>query len=206
VIKVEQLGKSYGKVEALKDASLTVEKGETVGVLGPSGSGKTTLLRLIAGFEQPDKGTITIDDRLASSHEYMLESSQRDISAVFQTPALWPNMTVAKNIEYVQPKPQSELLERTGLSELVDRNPNELSGGESRRVSIVRALAAEKRYLLLDEPLVNLNPELKNTLHEVIIEETKRKGLGVLYISHDESELSYADRRYTMNGGYIGEE
>ncbi len=206
MIKVEKLSKRYGRVTALAETSLTVPKGTTIGILGPSGSGKTTLLRLIAGFEQPTSGNISIDDNLASSPVYILEPHLRDISAVFQTPALWPNMTVAENIEYVQPKLQMDLLMRVGLEELLHRYPNELSGGEARRVSIVRALVAEKRYLLLDEPLVNLNPELKTALHEVIVEETKRRGLGVLYISHDASELEYTDKRYVMSEGHIGEE
>jgi len=137
---------------------------------------------------------------------YILEPHLRDISAVFQTPALWPNMTVIENIEYVQPNPQTGLFQRAGLWELLDRYPNELSGGEARRVSIVRALMAEKSYLLLDEPLVNLNPELKTARHEVIIEETQRRDLGVLYISHDASELEYADKRYRMSEGHIAEE
>ena len=206
MINVEKISKQYGRVDAITEASLTVKKGETVGILGPSGSGKSTLLRIIAGFETPTTGTITIDNTQASSPEYLLEPHLRNISAVFQTPALWPNMTVAENIAYVQPKPQNELFERVGLAELTERYPNELSGGEARRVSIVRALVAQKSYLLLDEPLVNLNPELKSVLHELLVEETKRRGLGVLYISHDASELDYADKRYVMSGGRIGEE
>jgi iron(III) transport system ATP-binding protein len=206
MIQVEKVTKQYGIIQAIKDATLTVPKGKIIGVLGPSGSGKTTLLRIIAGFEQPTEGTVTINAKLASTQEYVLDPHLRDISAVFQTPALWPNMTVAENIEYVQPKGASELLERVGLEGLTNRYPNELSGGEARRVSIVRALVAEKRFLLLDEPLVNLNPELKKTLYEVIVEETSRRGLGVLYISHDASELEFADKRYVMSEGKIAEE
>jgi ABC-type multidrug transport system ATPase subunit len=101
--------------------------------------------------------------------------------------------------------PPKELLERIGIAELTDRYPNELSGGEARRVSIIRALMADKRYLLLDEPLVNLNPELKEVIHQIIIEETKRREMGVLYISHDASELEYADKIYVMSEGKIAE-
>ena len=93
-----------------------------------------------------------------------------------------------------------------GLGDLADRYPNELSGGEARRASIVRALVAEKKYLLLDEPLVNLNPELKEVLHKLIVEESRRRGMGVLYISHDAMELEYADIHYNMRAGGVAEE
>lgn len=206
MIKVKTISKNYGRVQAITDITLNIPKGKTIGILGPSGSGKTTLLRIIAGFEYPAVGEVLIDDALVSSPHQLIEPHKRNISAVFQTPALWPNMTVAENINYVQPlSTPIELLERTGLAELLDRYPNELSGGEARRVSIIRALLADKRYLLLDEPLVNMNPELKETLHQIIIEETKRREMGVLYISHDASELEYADKIYVMSEGKIEE-
>ena len=206
MIEVKEVAKNYGRVQAITSITFNVPKGKTIGILGPSGSGKTTLLRVIAGFEYPTSGQILIDDTFASSPEELLEPHRRNLSAVFQTPALWPNMTVAENINYVQPlSPPNELLERTGIAELIDRYPNELSGGEARRVSIVRALLADKRYLLLDEPLVNLNPELKEIIHQIIVEETQRRGMGVLYISHDKSELEYADKIYVMSEGQIEE-
>lgn len=207
MIKVETISKNYGRVQAIKGVSLIIPRGKTSGIQGPSGSGKTTLLRVVAGFEQPTSGKIYIDNKLASSPDYNLEPHLRDISAVFQTPALWPNMTVAENIEYVNPQGQvTELIDRVGLTGLTNRYPNELSGGEARRVSIIRALVSEKKYLLLDEPLVNLNPELKKILHDVIIEEARRRSLGVLYISHDTSELEHADQKYLMSEGKIAEE
>ena len=207
MIEVKSVSKSFGRVHALSETSLTIPEGKTVGVLGPSGSGKTTLLRIIAGFEYPSSGEVRIDGVLASTSEMVIEPHKREITAVFQTPALWPNMTIRENIEYVQPSKDSvKLLEKVGLNGLADRYPNELSGGEARRASIVRALVAEKKYLLLDEPLVNLNPELKDVLHEVIVEETKSRGMGVLYISHDASELEYADIHYNMRFGENAEE
>ena len=206
MIELKNISKTYGRVQAITDITLNIPKGKTIGILGPSGSGKTTLLRVIAGFEYPTAGQVLIDDVLVSSPEQVIEPHRRDISAVFQTPALWTNMTVSQNIEYVQPlSSPNELLEKTGLVELIGRYPNELSGGEARRVSIIRALLAEKRYLLLDEPLVNMNPELKETLHQIIVEETKRREMGVLYISHDASELEYADKTYVMSEGKIAE-
>ena len=206
MIQLKNISKNYGRVQAITEITLNIPKGKTIGILGPSGSGKTTLLRIIAGFEYPAVGEVLIDDALVSSPHQLIEPHKRNLSAVFQTPALWPNMTVAENINYVQPLSTSiELLERTGLAELLDRYPNELSGGEARRVSIIRALLADKRYLLLDEPLVNMNPELKETLHQIIIEETKRREMGVLYISHDAFELEYADKIYVMSEGKIEE-
>lgn len=204
MIEVKNISKQYGRVQALTNVTFNIPKGKTIGILGPSGSGKTSLLRIIAGFETPSAGEVLIDETHASSPEYLLEPNQRGISAVFQTPALWPNMTIKQNIEYVNPL-STDLLERAGIAELGDRYPNELSGGEARRASIIRALAAEKKYLLLDEPLVNLNPELKDVMHQVIIEETRRRDMGVLYISHDASELEYADKIYVMSGGKIAE-
>ncbi len=206
MIKINTISKTYGRVQALTEISFEVPCGETVGILGPSGSGKTTLLRIIAGFEYPSSGEVLIEDKLASTSEYLLEPHKRDISAVFQTPALWPNMTIKENLDYVQStRSTAELIERIGLTGLTDRYPNELSGGEARRASIARALIAEKKYLLLDEPLVNLNPELKEVLHNVIVEETKKQEMGVLYISHDASELEYADTILDMRKGRIAE-
>jgi len=206
VIELKNVSKNYGRVQALSDITFNVPKGKTICILGPSGSGKTTLLRVIAGFEYPTSGQVIIGDDLASSPEYLIEPHRREISAVFQTPALWPNMTVAENIDYVQPlSSPTELLDQIGITALSDRYPNELSGGEARRVSIIRALLADKRYLLLDEPLVNMNPELKEIIHQIIVEETQRRGTGVLYISHDASELEYADKIYVMSEGKIAE-
>jgi len=205
LIQVERVSKRYGRVEALSGVTLDIPRGKTIGLLGPSGSGKTSLLRIIAGLEYPSGGRVFIDGQLASSPDYVLESYKRGISAVFQTPALWPNMTVKENIEYVNPACSQVLLDRAGLTELIDRYPNELSSGEARRVSIVRALSADKPYLLLDEPLVNLNPELNEILHDLIVEETRRRGQGVLYISHDAGELTHADKVYIMRDGVIEE-
>lgn len=206
MIKVDSVRKFYGRFSALTNVSLEVKTGETVGIVGPSGSGKTTLMRIIAGLERPDTGTVTIDGTLASSFEYSLTPSNRGISAIFQVPALWPHMTVQENIDFVHSGAERNangLMESVGLSDLRDKYPNELSGGEARRVSIIRGLVADKKYLLMDEPLVNLNPELKNVLHQVIMEWTVGRRMGVLYITHDRSELDYADKVYIMNNGIL---
>ncbi len=206
MIKLEGVAKSYGRVKVLDNVSLEVEAGMTVGIVGPSGSGKTTLLRVIAGLDTADRGTVTIDGAPASVPEVVIGPSGRNISAVFQVPALWPHMTVQENIDYVHAGERGNaksLLESVGLSELVDRYPSELSGGEARRVSIARGLLADRKYLLMDEPLVNLNPSLKKMLHEVIVEWTVGRRMGVLYITHDRNELDYADRVYVLSHGLL---
>lgn len=206
MIKVNSVWKGYGRFNALSNVTIEVESGKTIGIVGPSGSGKTTLMRLIAGLEKPDEGTVFIDGALASTPDYLLEPSKRNISAIFQTPALWPHMTVQENIDFVhsgKERNSNGLLESVGLTALRDKYPNELSGGEARRVSIIRGLVADKKYLLMDEPLVNLNPELKSLLHEVIMEWTVGRRMGVLYITHDRSELDYADKVYVMNNSIL---
>jgi iron(III) transport system ATP-binding protein len=206
MIKVNSVWKGYGRFNALSNVTVEVESGKTIGVVGPSGSGKTTLMRLIAGLEKPDEGTVYIDGALASTPDYLLEPSKRNISAIFQTPALWPHMTVQENIDFVhsgKERNSNGVLESVGLTVLRDKYPNELSGGEARRVSIIRGLIADKKFLLMDEPLVNLNPELKNLLHEVIMEWTVGRRMGVLYITHDRSELDYADKVYVMNNSVL---
>ena len=206
MIKVEGVTKSYGRVNVLNNVSLKVEAGKTVGIVGPSGSGKTTLLRVIAGLDTADRGTVSIDGVPASIPEVVTEPSGRNISAVFQVPALWPHMTVQENLDYVHTgddRNAKGLLESVGLNELVDRYPSELSGGEARRVSIVRGLLADRKYLLMDEPLVNLNPSLKDLLHKVIMEWTGGQRMGVLYITHDRNELEYADTVYVMTNGFL---
>jgi len=204
MINVDGVSKSYGRVDVLDNVSLKVEPGKTVGIVGPSGSGKTTLLRVIAGLDTADRGTVSIDGVPASIPEVVIEPSGRNISAVFQVPALWPHMTVQENLDYVHTREKRNakgLLKSVGLSELVDRYPSELSGGEARRVSIVRGLLADRKYLLMDEPLVNLNPSLKNMVHEVIMGWTVGQRMGVLYITHDRNELEYADTVYVMTHG-----
>ncbi len=206
MIKVNSVWKSYGRFNALNRVSIEVTPGSTVGVVGPSGSGKTTLMRVVAGLEKPDEGTVDIDGSMVSTPDYILEPSKRNISAIFQVPALWPHMTVQENIDFVHSGSERNakgLMDSFGLAELRDKYPNELSGGEARRVSIIRGLVADKKYLLMDEPLVNLNPKLKNIIHEVIMEWTVGRRMGVMYITHDRSELDYADEVYVMNDGVL---
>jgi len=196
MIETRHVTKYYRSVRAVEDVSLEVAEHASVAVLGPSGSGKTTLLRLIAGLEVPDKGEITIDGKMASTVGWALAPSQRGIGFVFQTPALWPHMTVTQNIMFGLhgiPRTEAhsklqELLVRMSLAELARRYPHQISGGEARRVALARALAPEPRYLLMDEPLTSLDPKLKGEMISLINESMRRTKASLLYVTHDLSE------------------
>jgi iron(III) transport system ATP-binding protein len=165
MITVRQVTKYYGQTKALEEVSLSHNSLDPLIILGPSGGGKTTLLRLIAGLEMPDSGEIYLENCLASDPGWLLPPHRRGIGFVFQSSALWPHMTVADNILFgVNHVPKDEardrlngLLESTGLKGLEGRYPDELSGGEARRVAIARCLAPRPKILLMDEPLINLD-------------------------------------------------
>ena len=213
MIVVNHVTKSYGKVRGLEEVSLELNTGETLVILGPSGSGKTTLLRLIAGLEMPDEGEIYIDDSLASRPGWTLVPHKRNIGFVFQVSALWPHMTVAQNILFgLDTLPKNtvrdrvvELLDRTGLTGLQERYPDELSGGEARRVAIARSLAPHPRYLLLDEPLINLDPELKQEMLSLIKETTLQTEASLIYVTHDVNEAWHVSsgRVLTLKSGRL---
>ncbi len=210
MIEVRGLTKRYGDAVALDGVSMSVEPGEVLGLVGHSGSGKTTLLRVIAGLLAADLGSVSIDGVTVSDPAPLVPPRLRGVSMVFQTPALWPHMTVAENIRFTledvagveQDRRISRLLKKAGLEGFSDRFPGQLSGGEARRVSVLRALAPGKPYVLMDEPLVNLDPELKREIHSLIRAETA--GRGVLYVTHDASELEgFADRVLRLRGGRV---
>jgi len=196
MIELEDVSKTFGSRLAVNHVSFTLpDQGRTI-LVGPSGSGKTTLLRLIAGLEIPDTGTITLNGRLVSSQECMVPPSERSIGFVFQSSALWPHMTIADNIRFaLGGLPQSEqqqrsrfLMERMGILSLADRYPNQISGGESRRVALARALAPRPATLLFDEPLTNLDRPLRENLLGLILESVREVGSGMVYVTHDEYE------------------
>ena len=210
MIRVSDVSKSYGPVQTLKEVSLELGGGEVLGLVGPSGSGKSTHLRIIAGLLAPDSGTVTIDEVKVNDPTIVVPPYRRGVSMVFQSPELWPHMTVAENIRFTlldQPKPLQdrridELLRVAGLTGHTSQLPGQLSGGEARRVSILRALAPARNYILMDEPLVNLDPALKAEIHALIKSETG--GRGVLYVTHNEDELvGFADRTLHIRDGEI---
>ena len=210
MIEVRGVSVRFGEVHALDSVTLDLKPGEVLGLLGHSGSGKTTLLRVIAGLQAPDSGTVTIDDVAVNDPAIIIPPHLRGVSMVFQSPGLWPHMTIADNIEFTlegMPKAEQdarivELLKAAGLEGYGGRYSSQLSGGEARRASILRALAPGKRYVLMDEPLVNLDPETKADLHRLIRSEAA--GKGVLYVTHDGTELEgFADRVLRLRRGMI---
>lgn len=200
--------KSFGANTVVKGFDLGVEKGEFVSFLGPSGCGKTTVLRMIAGFERPTSGTITIDGRDVTD----LAPNKRRIGMVFQAYALFPNMTVASNIAFglkiagldrdQTAARVQEMLTLIGLSSLADRYPYQLSGGQQQRVALARALAPKPQVLLLDEPLSALDAKIRVSLREEIREIQRRLGITTVFVTHDQEEaMSISDRIVVMNGG-----
>lgn len=216
--QIKNIVMDFKNFRALNNVSLDIENGEFIAILGPSGCGKTTLLRLIAGFNYPTSGEIYIGDRLVASNDYVLPANMRNISMVFQNYALWPHMSVYKNIEfpiknskftpdYIKKNPGkrvTELIEMVGLSGMEKRMPGQLSGGQRQRVALARALAIEPSLLLMDEPLSNLDTELRVEMRREIYSLHKKTKSTILYVTHDQVEaLSLADRIVVMNHGVI---
>ncbi len=199
-----------GGVLAVKDFSLAAERGEFVSFLGPSGCGKTTTLRMIAGFEQPTAGTITID----GVDMTRTPPNRRNVGMVFQAYALFPNMSVADNIAFGLKMRKregadikrrvGELLELTHLPDKADRFPYQLSGGQQQRVALARALAYEPTILLLDEPLSALDAKIRIALRHEIRDIQRQLGITTVYVTHDQEEaLELSDRVVVMNEGRV---
>jgi len=212
MIRVKDLRKTYGDVVAVDGVSLGVPDGCRLGIVGPSGSGKTTLLRLIAGLVAPDAGSIHIDGRCASAPGRLLEPHRRGIGFVFQRPALWPHLTVAQNVRFglgrlgrdEAARRVGRLLEAMGIEGLADRRPAALSEGQARRVAIARALAPEPAHLLMDEPLTNLDADLKGRLVRLIRSAVADSGATLIYVSHDAGEVAdLAERVVRLVGGRL---
>jgi putative spermidine/putrescine transport system ATP-binding protein len=202
--------KRFGATTAVHDFNLSAEKGEFVSFLGPSGCGKTTTLRMIAGFEQPSAGTITVDG-VDITHR---PPNRRNVGMVFQSYALFPNMTVADNIGFgmkVRRRPGdqvrtrvAELLELIHLPDKGDRYPYQLSGGQQQRVALARALAIEPDILLLDEPLSALDAKIRVALRKEIRSIQRSVGITTVYVTHDQEEaLSLSDRVVVMSEGRV---
>jgi putative spermidine/putrescine transport system ATP-binding protein len=199
-----------GGVAAVADFNLDVARGEFVSFLGPSGCGKTTTLRMIAGFERPTAGTITVDGKDITDKP----PNQRNVGMVFQSYALFPNMTVKGNIGFglkVRKRPKSEIDRRvTELLELIhlqdrgERYPWQLSGGQQQRIALARALAIEPQVLLLDEPLSALDAKIRIVLRKEIRAIQRKLGITTVYVTHDQEEaLSLSDRVVVMSEGRI---
>jgi putative spermidine/putrescine transport system ATP-binding protein len=209
-VRVRALSKSYGPVAALDGVDLDIGQGQFFTLLGPSGSGKTTLLRLIAGFDEPDAGTIELRGREISK----VPPYARDVNTVFQDYALFPHMSVRQNIEYglrVKGVARSHrraraarALEMVRLTDFGERKPAQLSGGQRQRVALARAIVNEPQVLLLDEPLGALDLKLRQEM-QLELQHTQREvGITFVYVTHDQEEaLSMSDRIAVLNRGRI---
>jgi iron(III) transport system ATP-binding protein len=213
-VELRKLTKTYGPSVAVDDVSLGIEHGRLVCLLGPSGCGKTTTLRLIAGFVEPSAGEILVGDKLVSSPTRTLPPEQRNMSMIFQSYALWPHMTIRENIVYglklrkidrdTMKKKLDAILSTTKLSALAERYPGELSGGQQQRVALARALIVEPETLLLDEPLSNLDANLREEMRFEIRRLHDAYRYTTVYVTHDQSEaMTTADLICVMNGGRV---
>jgi len=213
-VELRNLTKRYGSNAVVDDVSLTIEHGHLVCLLGPSGCGKTTTLRLIAGFVEPSAGEIRVGDKLISSPAQTVPPERRNMSMIFQSYALWPHMTVAENIVYglklrklnrdTIAEKLNAILATTRLALLAERYPGELSGGQQQRVALARALIVEPETLLLDEPLSNLDANLREEMRFEVRRLHDAYRYTTVYVTHDQSEaMTTADLIAVMNAGKI---
>ncbi len=208
------LTKKFAGMAAVDDLRLEINDGEFVSLLGPSGCGKTTTLRLVAGFIQRDGGEIRVNDGVISSSSVMIPPERRNMSMIFQSYAVWPHMTVFQNVAYglkfkklgsreIEGKVE-RLLRVVHLESLKGRYPSELSGGQQQRVALARALVVEPQILLLDEPLSNLDANLREEMRFEIRRLHEEFRITTIYVTHDQGEAMVAsDRIVVMNKGRI---
>ncbi|MGY4362873.1 putative spermidine/putrescine transport system ATP-binding protein [Bradyrhizobium sp. i1.3.1] len=210
VVAFRNIAKDYGSFKAVSTMSLDIRRGELVCLLGPSGCGKTTTLRMLAGFIDPTHGQILIDGEDVTK----VPAYKRDVGIVFQNYALFPHMTVTKNVEYglnnigMKKKERrdrvEEMLSRVELLHLQDRYPRALSGGQQQRVALARALALQPKVLLLDEPFSNLDAQLRVRLREDLHGLIRSLDMTTIFVTHDQEEaLTLADRVVVMNQGKV---
>jgi iron(III) transport system ATP-binding protein len=211
-ISIKSLDKSFGKTRVLKDVSLEVAEGELFFLLGPSGCGKTTLLRILAGFEQPDRGSVLFNGTDVTT----LAPQKRNASMVFQSYALWPHLTVSQNVAFGLENQQLaggeirekilEVLKLVQLEGYGHRLPAQLSGGQQQRVALARALVVGPQLLLLDEPLSNLDARLRAEMRLELKRLHQKTGVTAVYVTHDQEEaLSLADRIAFLDNGEIAQ-
>ncbi len=215
-LKLISVTKRFNQVVAVNKLNLEVRKGECFSFLGPSGCGKTTTLRMIAGFEDLDEGELIVDGEVYSSSykKYYLPPEKRDFGMVFQAFAVWPHLTVWDNVAFPlqirripkieMEKRVKEALQSTGLSAIKDLYPSKLSGGEQQRIALARAVAINPKVMLLDEPLSNLDPKLREEMRFEIKDLQRRFGFTILYVTHDQAEaMALSDRMLVMNLGVV---
>lgn len=223
-ISIRGLAKTFGKrrgdhgEQALHAVDLDVREGEFLVLLGPSGCGKTTLLRSIAGLEQPDEGSITIDGRVVfdAARRIDVDAGRRPVNMIFQSYALWPHMTAARNVQFPLrcarvgrseiERRVPEILEKVGIGKLGDRFPSQMSGGQQQRLALARALVVGERIVLFDEPLSNVDAQVREKLRIELIKMQRGLGFTAIYVTHDQSEaMELADRIAVMSHGRIAQ-
>jgi iron(III) transport system ATP-binding protein len=209
-VRLVNLWKKFGDVEAVKDVNLTIERGDFFTFLGPSGCGKTTLLRMIAGFTRPDQGTILFDEAEVKD----VPPWKRDVGMVFQNYALWPHLSVFENVafglkerslpKFIIQEKTHQALSAVNLKGLEKRRPSELSGGQQQRVALARTLVIEPRLLLLDEPLSNLDAKLRIQMRHELVRIQRDLGITSIYVTHDQEEaLTLSTRIAVMSKGNV---
>jgi iron(III) transport system ATP-binding protein len=209
-VVLENVSLAFGKHRVLEEISLEIEPGELFAFLGPSGSGKSTLLRVVAGFGPRPGGRVLIDGEDVAA----LPPWRRNVGMVFQNYALWPHMSVRRNVAFgleerrlprgeIRPRVEAAL-DLVGLLELADRRPSQLSGGQQQRVALARTLVVEPRVLLLDEPLSNLDANLRVRMRKELRELQRRLGITTVFVTHDQEEANtMADRMAVLNEGLL---
>lgn len=211
-IQLNNIDHSYGGNRVLQDFTFIFESGNTYCILGPSGCGKTTLLRLIAGLETPQKGTIQINKSIASESENILVPPHlREIGFVFQDLALWPHFSVYENIafglkerkEKMVKEKVFQMLDLFGIADQVKKYPHRLSGGQKQMVAIARSLVLNPKILLLDEPMANIDGQIKEFIINHLYNLQKQNGFTMLYVTHDHRETIQTGNYIVMNNGKI---
>jgi ABC-type Fe3+/spermidine/putrescine transport system ATPase subunit len=208
ILKVKNLSKNFGKVKAVQEVSFEATEGEVLSLLGPSGCGKTTMLRCIAGFENPDQGEIYLDNRKITP----FPPEKRGIGMVFQNYALWPHMTVYGNLAFglqIKKVPKDEItkkikkvLDMVQLEGYENRYPRQMSGGQQQRIAMARALVFEPEIMLLDEPLSNLDAQLREEMRFEFTELQRKLGITAIYVTHDQAEaLVISDKILILDQG-----
>ncbi len=194
ILAATRITKTYPGTPAVRDASVSVAEGESLVLLGPSGCGKTTLLRVIAGLEVPDAGTVAVGDRVLTGSDVHVPPEARSIGMVFQEPALFPHLSVAKNVGFGLAKHEiaagraDEALEMVGLVGFGDRSPGTLSGGQAQRVALARALAPRPRIMLFDEAFSSLDTELRLEVRVEVSRLLRELGITSIFVTHDQEE------------------
>jgi iron(III) transport system ATP-binding protein len=213
-VNLQGVTKRFGRVVAVDGLTIGIERGECFSMLGPSGCGKTTTLRMLAGFEDLDAGEITVGDRVVSSSvtRQYVPPEHRNFGMVFQAFAVWPHLTVLENVAFplrIRGLPRADVaararaaMEHTGLARHERAYPGALSGGEKQRIALARAIAIEPAVMLLDEPLSNLDPKLREEMRFEIKDLQRKLGLTIVFVTHDQAEaMALSDRILVMRDG-----